>query len=182
MVWLVETSLLRATELNRIGSIWFSCGPSNMGNGLDQLWSPVAPLGGQKTGLNWTLKHYSYSWSYFSFSSGWWIFTHLPCVWSVCPLCLSLHSYVACFTLWNVNCMCTSVYILGILILIIFNNCQFCCLFSVCCNDVALYQWWRETSISEYHNICEPHYFFVPHKGTQTCCAKQQPSQHKLTI
>ena len=57
----VATGFSRATKLTRTGPCQFSCGPPNLGDGLDRLWSTVAPFGGEKldkTGQNWTLKHY----------------------------------------------------------------------------------------------------------------------------
>ena len=40
--------------------------------------------------------------------------------------------------------------------------------------------WETSILVSEYCNICELCYFFVPHKGTWTCHVEQQPSQCKL--
>jgi len=50
----VETGLnqsLGATEPNRTSPIQFSCGPPNMGNSLDWLWSMVAHFGVKKPDL-----------------------------------------------------------------------------------------------------------------------------------
>ena len=44
---LVATGFSRATELTKTSPSWFSCGPSNLGDGLDQLWSTIATFGGK---------------------------------------------------------------------------------------------------------------------------------------